>query len=344
MYALPLLHTALNSFSATTYRVLFESHHPFLSKERLRTILSKYEIEGPPEGSAGTSSAFASATTSSSPYEWDGVDNDAFACELKRHVDEHFAAIAERRGVSVNEATKATPARWLLVWTLIAAFVSTLPPFVSGNYAFLLVTPLAAWLAVVNMFHDACHFALSTNWRVNASMAYLLPLLSSPWLWYHHHVIGHHAYTNIGHRDPDLAHAPQLMREHESIRWRRQHATQASTSRIFLVWAIASSLGLNILNDIRAITKLSYNNVVSIDEISALRMAVHVLGRILYVFLTAAWPFVVFDSFWKAVVFSTVPNMVFSMVMAMTSFMLLLVCSHQNLLPHTKVLHGQYSN
>ena len=287
---------------------LFESHHPFLSRDRLRKILSKYEIEGPSEGSAMT-------LLTNPPYEWDGVDNDAFTCEVKQHVNEHFAAIAERRGVSVHEATKATPARWLLIWTLIAVFVSTLPPFVSGNYAFLLVTPLAAWLAVVNMFHDACHFALSTNWRVNAAMAYLLPLLSSPWLWYHHHVIGHHAYTNIGRKDPDLAHTPQLMREHESVRWRKQHATQACASRIFLVWAIASSLGLNILNDIRAIKKLSYNNVVSIDEITATRMAVHVLGRILYVFLTAAWPFVVFDSFWKAVVFSTVPNMVFSLVM-----------------------------
>ncbi|EJK63718.1 hypothetical protein THAOC_15610 [Thalassiosira oceanica] len=248
-----------------------------------------------------------------SPYNWDGVDNDTFTCEVKRHVNEHFAAIAERRGVSVNEATKATPARWLLIWTLVAAFVSTLPPFFSGNYAFLVVTPLAAWLAVVNLFHDACHFALSTKWRVNATMAYLLPLLSSPWLWYHHHVIGHHAYTNIGRRDPDLAHAPQLMREHESVRWRKQHATQASASRIFLVWAIASSLGLNILNDIRAVAKLSYNNVVSIGEITAIRMAVHVLGRILYIFLTVAWPFVALDSFWKAVVFSAVPNMVFSM-------------------------------
>jgi hypothetical protein len=41
-------------------------------------------------------------------------------------------------------------------------------------------------------------------------------------------VVGHHAYPNIGHRDPDLAHSPQLLREHRSVRWRALHSTQVS--------------------------------------------------------------------------------------------------------------------
>ena len=50
-------------------------------------------------------------------------------------------------------------------------------------------------------------------------------------------MIGHHCYTNVAHKDPDLAHAPQLMREHQSIKWRPAHATQESWTRVRLVAA-----------------------------------------------------------------------------------------------------------
>lgn len=63
---------------------------------------------------------------------------------------------------------------------------------------------------------------------------------------YHQHVIGHHAYPNVAHKDPDLAHAPQLLREHASIRWRKLHRSQHRIWRIGLVWWIAVGLGLHL--------------------------------------------------------------------------------------------------
>ena len=95
---------------------------------------------------------------------------------------------------------------------------------------------------MVNYWHDACHFALCQTWWINASLPYFGIWFSSPTTWYHQHVIGHHAYPNIGHKDPDLAHAPQLLREHSSVRWRPGHKTQHRWYRFTAVWAIAVGL------------------------------------------------------------------------------------------------------
>ena len=52
----------------------------------------------------------------------------------------------------------------------------------------------------VNTFHDASHFALSRDWRINCLGTYVGWWFSSPLSWYHQHVIGHHAYPNIPER------------------------------------------------------------------------------------------------------------------------------------------------
>lgn len=197
-------------------------------------------------------------------------------------------------------------------------FFASLPSFVQGKWTFLLATPILAWLSIVNYWHDAMHFALSSNWRVNATLPYLLPLISSPSMWYHQHVVGHHVYTNIGHKDPDLAHAPQLMREHESIKWRTSHLNQARLSNMIFVWSIASGIGLNILNDARATIKLSYNNVVSCEKPSMLRLGAHIGGRILYIYCMHVWPFFYFPH-WKAWIWAIAPNALFSVCFMVNS-------------------------
>ena len=65
-------------------------------------------------------------------------------------------------------------------------------------------------------------------------------------MWYHQHVVGHHAYTNVGRKDPDLAYAPQLKREHQSVHWRPCHATQESWLTFGFVWSVAVTLGLQV--------------------------------------------------------------------------------------------------
>jgi len=293
---------------------LFESHHPFTKHKKLMQILSKYKAN---ESTYGCQ--LMDERDDGLVYEWDGIENDEFVSDLKALTSEYFGTIAKEKGLSnITEATKATPARWALVMTLMISFFGTLPLYIHGNWFFIVLTPVLAWLTIANYWHDATHFALSSDWRVNAFMPYLLPLLSSPSVWYHQHTIGHHAYTNIGHKDPDLAHAPQLMREHKSIRWRSTHSNQAHFLRILLVWSIASGIGLNILSDMRSVVKLTYNNAVPCMQRSRLNLAAHLFGRLFYICVAYVWPFFVFPM-WKALIWSFVPNAIFSMCFMLNS-------------------------
>ena len=122
-------------------------------------------------------------------YAWENnIENDKFVSDLKALVNNYFADIAKQRGVTLNEAAKATPQRWIIVWLFLGLFFASLPAFVGGNWVFLFATPILAWLAVVNYWHDGLHFALSTDWRINAWLPYLFPYYSSPWMWYHEHI------------------------------------------------------------------------------------------------------------------------------------------------------------
>ena len=315
---------------------LFESHHPFVDRKYLMRTLARYEVpngggsserRGKEEeeenddddddddgGASSLGCALMDPRDDGSVYDWSGTEEEGgFASDMRRLVRTHFASIASARGISVSRAAKATPGRWALILTLMAAFFASLPMYVSGCWAFLFVTPLLAWVTAVNYWHDALHFGLSSDWRVNAWLPYLFPYYSSPWTWYHEHVIGHHAYPNVEHRDPDLAHAPQLMREHDSVRWRDTHVGQSGLRRVLLVWSVALGLGLSLLSDARANVKLSYNNVVPYASLSRPRCAAHVLGRLAYVSLMHVWPYLT-TSFpmWKATIWATLPGMILS--------------------------------
>lgn len=95
------------------------------------------------------------------------------------------------------EATKATFARKIELTVLLALFFATLPAFFRGELWTLIAMPLAYWVIGVNIFHDGSHFALSRDWRINALATYWGWYFSSPFEWYHQHVIGHHVYANI---------------------------------------------------------------------------------------------------------------------------------------------------
>ena len=287
---------------------LFESHHPFMSRPMLMKILSKYEIPKDQEVEIGCK---LMDERDDGYYNWKGIDKDEFVSDLKTLVVDYFSNIAKKRGVTLNQAAKATPARWVLILSLMTSFFSTLPYYVAGNWIFLFVTPLLAWVTAVNYWHDGLHFSLSTDWRINAWLPYLFPYYSSPWMWYHEHVIGHHAYPNIGHKDPDLAHAPQLMREHDSIKWRETHVGQAKWHRVLFVWSVALGMGLSLLNDVKANLKSSYNNVVGFSSLSRPRIIAHILGRIGYVCLLHVWPYFVFP-LWKAFIWATLPGVMLS--------------------------------
>lgn len=305
---------ALNLVKDRDATALFESHHLLSSRKKMDKILSKYKVDS---NIAKNLEPF-DIRDDGAHYEWKNYENDAFVRDMRKVLIDYFEPIAKKRNCSIYEATKATPQRWLMILTLILSFAVTIPSYIHGELWTLLVTPQLAWVVIANYWHDGLHFSLSSDWRINAFLPYLMPFLSSPWLWYHQHVIGHHAYTNIGFKDPDLAHAPQLLREHKSISWKPLHESQGTYLRILTVWSIGASLGLNFLSDLRANVKLSYNNVVPFAKLTRGRMFSHLLGRCLYVFLVFIWPFQNFSTL-KALAWVIGSNVSFSLAFMLNS-------------------------
>ena len=285
--------------------VLFESHHLFSTLD-VHKILSKYKV--PKEISRHLTTL--DPEDDGGHYDWAGFHNDDFVKDIKALLHSYFSPIAKRNNSSLYQAAKATSARWSLICILAMAFIGTLPFYQRGHYWTLCTTPILAWILVANYIHDSLHFSLANDWRTNAALPYCLPLLCSPWIWYHQHIIGHHSYTNVGRKDPDLAHAPQLKREHESVKWKKMHKHQASFFRFVLLWSLGS-WGMNLLNDLKTQLKLSYNNVVGFRELSKRRMCFHILGRAVYLYIMYLWPLLRLP-IPKAVVFIVVPNVVFS--------------------------------
>lgn len=100
------------------------------------------------------------------------------------------------------------------------------------------------------------------------------------------------------------------MREHKSVKWRPVHKHQHGAS-FYFVWSVAVGLGMQVLSDVRANLKGSYNNVVPYQKLEPARLYAHVIGRALYVGTLFVWPYYAFP-FWKGFIFAVVPICLFS--------------------------------
>ena len=285
--------------------VLFESHH-LLSKLDMRKILSKYKVPS----SAARGLYTIDPRDNGGHYTWDSFHDDAFVKDLKELLHSYFGAIAKRNNCSLYQATKANTERWSLLSILALGFVTTLPYYINGHYWALLVLPALVHVLVFSYWHDSLHFSMSQDWRINASLPYLLPGWSSPWLWYHQHVIGHHAYTNVAMKDPDIAHSSHFKREHQSVSWNKIHAKQGSVGRFAFIWII-TNLWLNLICDLKTNINLSYNNVVGYNTLSHRRLLLHIIGRMIYSFIMFIWPILRFPLS-KAVIWIAIPNIIIS--------------------------------
>ena len=87
--------------------------------------------------------------------------------------------------------------------------------------------------------HDANHGAVSPNGYVNMLWGFTQDFIGgSSLLWKHHHVLLHHAYTNIYDKDPDIT--TDVIRLHKSVKWYNIYKLQ----QIYL-WPLLSLLPFN---------------------------------------------------------------------------------------------------
>eukprot|EP01103_Thecamoeba_quadrilineata_P007801 TRINITY_DN17627_c0_g1_i1.p1 TRINITY_DN17627_c0_g1~~TRINITY_DN17627_c0_g1_i1.p1 ORF type:complete len:444 (+),score=-21.33 TRINITY_DN17627_c0_g1_i1:142-1473(+) len=306
---------------------LLKLHHPFSSKSVLLGMIEKYKLKN-------TEELNKLYDLPEEPFDYSESD---FELELKKEVKNYFlnefnlteqTNIRNSKGVHLlNKLVKAPIERLMHIFILTLIFYVTVYYYVQGNWIALLFLPLIAWIYSVNFWHDATHFAMSTNEFVNTSFMYLTPFFSSPLSWFHQHVIGHHVYTNVGNRDPDLSHAPDLMRIHPSVALKPTHKNQIWN--IPFVWTMAVPLGINFNSDIGGIINKKYNRIVKYMKLCWRYYLIHILGRLIY-FSTYIYPFFVFE-LPQAFLFSLYPPLMFSV--------LFMICSQINHLSEDTMLN-----
>lgn len=299
--------------------ILFAMSHPLTNMAWMRKLLApltipaagqeyldaKYPgvVKEEPEWDLKYAAANLAGTASS-------VEQDPFEAEIKGIARTYFQAESKRRGVSLATAMKCPPERWRQILLFLAVFLALGPvPMYYGWLPSLLITPTLVWILGVAVFHDACHFSLSTSWRVNSFFSYLSPFFCSPMDWYVQHTLGHHVYTNIPDKDPDMYHLPPVLRLESTAPYYPQHRYQQYL--MFLLWPIAVP-ALAFINPYETWLKGTFNEVVPLWPITRLRMLQHFAGRILTTVVVYGWPFLHFESRSKALAFALLPHMVFS--------------------------------
>jgi fatty acid desaturase len=229
---------------------MFEMYHPFVNKEKLQHILQKYEI------SCDEAKSYLLTGEDNVPqFEY----NTDFSNEIKQQVAVYFQCEANKKNTTIRKITKASTSRWTLIVFLILLRLLSIFWWLSGSIYGLFTFPLFSWLSAANTFHDACHFSLSDNWKINKLCGYLGYELTTPLLWYYQHNISHHSYTNIVNKDVDLYHASYLLRLSTFIKFSLLNTYQ---NYGFLLHWTMSYFGVVINPIIRRINNTMYYKII----------------------------------------------------------------------------------
>lgn len=198
---------------------LFETHHIFTDKD-IPDIMSRYEIPKPKK-----------TIKESGVYDWKATLADPFTKEIKEMA----------RKVLGKDIKSPKWRHYQVVFFLLVAVWQAYVLLFEGAWYAMIAMPIAMWMFGSNVFHEASHFAMSWNpiWNqigLEAGFNFMLP-----YVWYHHHVIGHHNYPNIKGMDPDLYHGPVIVRNSTDTKHRVQHKLQSVT--FMLMWIINVPFG-----------------------------------------------------------------------------------------------------
>eukprot|EP01127_Copromyxa_protea_P004459 TRINITY_DN1431_c0_g1_i1.p1 TRINITY_DN1431_c0_g1~~TRINITY_DN1431_c0_g1_i1.p1 ORF type:complete len:412 (-),score=68.26 TRINITY_DN1431_c0_g1_i1:94-1329(-) len=260
---------------------LFESYHSL--SDSPRNILKKFAVPS------------KNLKNYVSMFNWDmDAPENAFQKELRQLVREH---------VSKNKIDTMCPTHLLvanLVWTALTIYC-TYKYYWAGEWWSMLVVPTMWWISFVHTFHDASHFALSKNEFITALFVYIYPFFSSPTTWEHQHVIGHHVYTNIFKKDPDLNHGIPYFRLHTRFRYRVW--MQFQMLWVWVIWFI-STFWLSTVYDWTGVTTGVYHGILPYKKFGNIGMGLHLFGRAVSFFFTFGIPFTLFDSFGKALMWT----------------------------------------
>ena len=185
---------------------LFESYHAFCDMDKIKTIMKKYEIND----------------STQQPVKMFSFEPNGFYNTLRQRVVKHFE---DKTGHKINRSDVKANLDWLnTTFWLWVVFLFSQYQMLFGVHWFMrsmfgLMSGISLTGLGFNVMHDASHYAVSSNAKINQLLSsfHLGLQLWNQILWGYHHVIRHHQYTgNIDH-DPDMRHTMPFIRKTNKI-------------------------------------------------------------------------------------------------------------------------------
>ena len=151
-------------------------------------------------------------------------------------------------------------------------------------------------------------------------------MFSTPYVWYHQHVVGHHSFPNVEGMDPDLYHSPKFVRHSKDLRWKEPHKYQTLT--FILTWLVGVPASLILNGVFQALNKPSFNRVVPFAQNKYVNTN-SLKARLLFYFTVIHFlPFFLHGLTLQAFCFSIIPIYLFSVCFMISSQI-------NHLTPHT---------
>jgi len=169
---------------------LFESVHALSGIDGPRSLLSKFEVKGEPEVPG--------------VFEW---KEDGFYSVLRNRVHDRFK----------DRNYKATWFVYMKIVLLACLYLySWISAFTTGNWWWAISAGLVTEMIGFCVMHESSHNAVSKKPIINyLGLLWSSWMLWNHWLWLQHHVYGHHSYTGVFGKDPDIHNVDFLIRKHK---------------------------------------------------------------------------------------------------------------------------------
>lgn len=156
---------------------MFESHHPFVNKNKLNNILYKFKV--------------MSNIRDDKPFLMKSLTDDSniikhfeyksnFGTELVHNVGEYFN--------HDNNKTKATFKRYTMNICFYILNIISMFYWLRGDWYGLFLYPIHSWIVNANCLNDVYHFSLTKNKKINEIMNNISLYLPCPLFCNHHNV------------------------------------------------------------------------------------------------------------------------------------------------------------
>lgn len=168
---------------------LFESVHAMSGINGPKSMIKKYEVPDQP--------------LKQELFSW---EDDGFYSTLRKRVSDRF------KGRNYK-ATWFVLAKIALLMSLY--LFSWINAFYYGSFIFAIASGIFTEMIGFCLMHDSSHNAVSKKPIVNyMGLLWSSWTLWNHWTWLQHHVYGHHSYTGIYGKDPDIHNVEILIRKH----------------------------------------------------------------------------------------------------------------------------------